>query len=200
MNLGKPALILALFAATACAPADDNTPASEIGAGESEVKSSSGSIRGEVAIGLRAELLDAIGKSHSGGLDTTEADVPGAIKVRHQYSIEGVEANVGASWSFGPSLDSSKPQTELRFPSSMDSHEAALQLPAKKLFEAMTKATEKTDHNPVLNSDVVTRTSATGKIICAHETAYTYEGKAVPEGYDCKVHGLTSVGQSRSRF
>jgi hypothetical protein len=151
----------------------------------------------EASLGLRADLRDALGQPAKGDFDFGAATVAGALTVSHQYSIERVDLGA-SSFKVGPS-DAHQGGLTLAFPTGTDVLEASAQGAAKKLFDAMTAAKETTQHNPVLDSDLVVRASPKGLVHCAHSTAAKAPGQSQPEQYWCEVENVTSIAMTAAK-
>jgi hypothetical protein len=164
--------ILSVVALVACHGQNDS--AEDPSSDESAVTSASSTINGTAALGLREDLLDAMG-TPAGTLDFRAATVPGSVQVLHNYSIEKVNLTA-TSWSYS--------SEGLRFPNILDAATAANNAPAKKLWDAMKNAKETQE------GEITHRTSKKGLVECNHSSN--------PEQYDCTLKSVGTVGQQRS--
>jgi hypothetical protein len=144
----------------------------------------------ETPLGLREDLRTAIGNAPNGMLDFNPATVPGALTVTHQYSIEHI-ALAGLSFRIGQA-DSGKGNA-LTLPSIMEYSDPTANAPAKKLFDAMTKAKETTQHNAVLDNDLIERTSPKGLVKCSHLTKAQAPGQLDSEQYWCEIQNAGTL-------
>jgi hypothetical protein len=182
--------ICALGLVIGCNGEASEASSDEPAAGESEVKSAAKSaVAIDAKLGVREDLRAALGQPAKDNFDFGAASVAGVLTVSHQYSVERIDF-AGASFRVG---QRDRAEATLSFPAGLDMLDPVAHASAKKLFDAMTKAKETTEHNPVLDNDLVVRTSAKGLVSCSHATAAKAPGQRAAEQYWCEVQGVGAV-------